>query len=452
MAAVLLDPVMNLVDTALVGRLGAANLAGAGTAGLIFSFSSWLFGFLAMVTTPKVAVARAKGNHEEAYRQVGQTIFLAASIGCCLAAGFWVGAEKLAGTLAHGDPAVLGHATTYLKCRALSAPFLLVQFVAFGSFRGMKDTRTPLLASVLSNITNLLLDCLFIFGFGWGVAGASIASSIAVTVGCTTALTLLCRKGMIKARYVFRIPPWSDVLPTFTAGLSLSLRTISGMAAVLTATSCISWLGAAPLAAHEILRQMWILTIMAYEGFNAAANALIAVGVGQGRPDRAAGVFRRLMELSGIWGLAVGLSLWFARHQIAATFTTDPAVAMVVLAIFPLLTALQPLDAMVGVMDGTMYGLQEHKFIGMSMAVTTAFCLSTLFGLWQVWPSVMAVWVSLKVLTIGRGVAGTWKLTRKDSFLMEAARMRAEEQELNGARGTNGNGGGGPLPAPAATG
>lgn len=85
--AVFLDPVMTLVDTAIVGQLGAAELGGTGLASLIWNFSSALFAFLAVATTPKVALASSREDWEGASRTVGTTVFLAACIGLALGAG-----------------------------------------------------------------------------------------------------------------------------------------------------------------------------------------------------------------------------------------------------------------------------------------------------------------------------------------------------------------------------
>ena len=409
--AVLLDPVMNLVDTALVGRLGAAHLAGAGAAGLLFSFTSWIFGFLSLVCTPKVALAWATGDVDTAAKHAGTSMSLGVLIGCVLGVLFWFGAEPICALLIK-DAAVLHHATEYLKWRSWSAPALLVQFVAFGSFRGMKDTRTPLFASFTSNITNFSLDMFLIFGLGWGVMGASLASSVAVYIGCAVALTLLAQRGLLQKRFLLRVPPWTDVAPILRAGLALSLRTISGMLMVLTCTSLVSRLGAAPLAAHEIVRQVWVFSIMAYEGLNAASQALIAVNVGQQKFEEARQVFLRLVTLSTIWGCVVAAIMWGLRYPIATAFTQDTAVVGLILMLAPVVSFTQPLDSLTTVLDGTLLGMQKHAFIGRSMAITTLLSVSLLLFLFPLYPSMLTVWVCLKMLTVGRCAAASWKLTR----------------------------------------
>jgi multidrug resistance protein, MATE family len=195
LGAVMLDPITSLVDTAMVGRLcGSTALAGVGLSGLMFSFMSYMFGFLATITVPRVATAMAQHRPQEASLHIARSMWIAAGAGIlllvlCLGAG-----DKLLSFLT-SDPAVAASAYDYLKARAWSAPALLVQFVCLGSLRGLADTRTSLGAAVISNVANFLLDLWFMLGLGWGVVGAAAASSVSQWCGTVVLCYLLSRKG-----------------------------------------------------------------------------------------------------------------------------------------------------------------------------------------------------------------------------------------------------------------
>jgi Na+-driven multidrug efflux pump len=91
------------------------------------------------------------------------------------------------------EPAVALYAEQFIKARAPGALAVLLAFVASGTYRGLKDTKTPLYASIGSTLTNLVLHLLFIYGFGWGVAGSGLAMSMANWVSCGTLTLLLIR-------------------------------------------------------------------------------------------------------------------------------------------------------------------------------------------------------------------------------------------------------------------
>ena len=94
-----------------------------------------------------------------------------------------------------------GEAEAYLRVRALSAPAALVGTVAVGAFRGLLDTKTPLLVSGGANLVNLALDPILIFGFGpvpaFGVAGAAAATTAAEWIAAAAFWALLVREGLL---------------------------------------------------------------------------------------------------------------------------------------------------------------------------------------------------------------------------------------------------------------
>lgn len=410
--AVFLDPVMTLVDTAIVGRLGAAELGGTGLASLIWNFSSALFAFLAVATTPKVAVHASKGEDAEASRVIGTTVVIAAGIGLALGA-FYFGMAPVIAERVASDPAVVPHAAAFLRFRSLAGPFSLVQYVCIGAFRGFRNTRTPLLAALFSNLFNLSGDLFFIYVLKWGVAGAAAATSISQVAGCGILLTLLVRERRLAPPDLARLPDWGgEVMPILRTGVLLAFRTVTGLAAILSATYHVNRLGAVSLAAHEISRQLWLFSMVIYDSLSIAAQSLVAIRAGRGDTAAVGGVVRRLLQLALTWSVLVGIALWAAQGRVVGIFTRDAAVTAAVMSVWPLLTVFQPLDACATVLDGTLYGAQAHGFVAKAMGVSAAVCIVTIWGGMQVAPSLLTVWLGLKVLSFGRPALAAYKLRK----------------------------------------
>ena len=180
LGALAADPLVSLVDTAFVGRLGTIELGALGVNAAVFTLAFALFSFLAYGTTPLVAAEWGREDRQEAGRVVAQAIGLAVVIGTLVAVLLW-GFWRPILTALQAGPGLLEPAGDYLRIRAWAAPAVLLVTVGHGAFRGMQDTRTPLVVTVGLNLVNLIADPLLIFVAGWGLQGrARSAAGIGV--------------------------------------------------------------------------------------------------------------------------------------------------------------------------------------------------------------------------------------------------------------------------------
>jgi len=402
--SLLLDPLMSLVDTGLVGRLGTEPLAAVGLSSIMFTFFAILFNFLIFVTTPAVARAMAAGDKREASRVTARGLWIAGVAGSVCGVGLWVAAPGLAARSGAG-PTVAGLAATYLRCRALAAPALLAIFVAVGSFRGVRDTRTPLIAAVASNVVNLAGDCVLMFGCGMGVAGAALATAASQYVSAAVLVAALVRTGLLDPADVRHPPSLESAMPLLRAGAALSARNLSTMGVIILGTSMVSSLGAASLAAHEVLRQLYIVSIQVFSSLDVAAQSLVASHLGHGDRGAARAVLVRVLQLGTAAGACVGVALACGARALPGLFTADAAVAASAAAVIPIVAAFMPFDAAAAVLDGGLLGASETAWVSRTTVLVSAVCLLTLLGARRAGGGLAAVWLSLKVLTIGRAVA-----------------------------------------------
>src|SRR6478752_5140259 len=153
--ALVAEPMFLLADAAIVGHLGAAELAGLGIAAVVLQTAVGLCVFLAYGTTASVARQLGAGDLSGALTQGVDGLWLAVGIGAVVTAIGVAATGPLVGVFGAG-PAVTAPAETYLRIAFLGTGPLLVMLAATGVLRGLQDTRTPLLVAVGGNALNIV--------------------------------------------------------------------------------------------------------------------------------------------------------------------------------------------------------------------------------------------------------------------------------------------------------
>lgn len=182
LGALVAEPLFLLADSAIVGRLGTAQLAGLGIAGTVLATVVNLCVFLAYGTTATVARRVGAGDLRGAIAQGVDGIWLAVLVGVALIA-VGVPLSRPVVEALGASPEVAPYALTYLRISLLGLPGMLVVLAGTGVLRGLQDTRTPLVVAVGAAGVNLALDVLFVPVLGYGIAGSAWATVIAQTAG-----------------------------------------------------------------------------------------------------------------------------------------------------------------------------------------------------------------------------------------------------------------------------
>lgn len=139
LVSTLLDPLMGVVDTAIVGRLGTEPLAAVGLSTVLYNFSNFIWNFLLYTTTPRIAAAASKNDKAGVSAITSQGIWVAAAIGCTMTALLWTYCPLLFTNMG-ASSGVMTHAVTYLRGRCIASPAIMMFYVLSGTFRGFKDT------------------------------------------------------------------------------------------------------------------------------------------------------------------------------------------------------------------------------------------------------------------------------------------------------------------------
>ena len=305
-------PLLGMVDTGVVGHLENASYLGAVAIGAtIFGFLYTGFNFLRMGTTGIAAQRYGAEDNDGIRVSLGQALIVALLIAFALLA-LQVPIGTLALSLVGGDPDVQASAQVYYSIRIWSAPGTLANYVMIGWFLGLQNARVPLLIFLTINLTNIVLDLLFVVVFGMKVDGVALASVIAEYTALLLALTLAARElrrrsGHWPLHRLFNIRAYAAF---FSVNAHLFVRTMALVFTYFFVTAQGARLGGLVLAANAVLINLHNITSFGLDGFAHAAEALVGKAVGERRRE----ALEQSVRLCLKWSLffAVGFSVAYA--------------------------------------------------------------------------------------------------------------------------------------------
>lgn len=405
------DPVVSLVDTAFVGRIGVPELGALAIASAAFAAAFFLFNFLSYGVTPYVANAHAAGDSERASRLIIAGLVAAVSLGVVAGIGLFAGVGPILDVMgATAD--VVAPAAEYLQIRALALPALLIVLLGHGAFRGFQDTKTPLFVSVGISAVNLVLDPLLIFVFDWGIGGAAWATVIAQWLGAAWFLWLLLYRKSAELGITPLRPTASDFGKLFGAGWALIVRTASLVLAFTMATAVAARLGTVQVAAHQVAFQLWIFLALVVDALAIAGQALVGKYLGTDNPVQAKVVAERLLGLGVYIGIALAVGLAALRPLLPGLFTDDPDVIAAVLSVYLFVVAMQPMNALVFVWDGVLIGAEAFRYLAAAMSSVVAITVIALLGVLKFDWGLQGVWWAIVLLLAGR-IVTLWAWHRR---------------------------------------
>ncbi|MFI1723626.1 MATE family efflux transporter [Streptomyces sp. NPDC020489] len=413
--ALVAEPLFVMADSAIVGHLGTAQLAGLGVASALLMTGVSIFVFLAYATTAAVARRVGADDLPAAIRQGMDGIWLALLLGATVVAIVLPTAPALVELFGASDTAA-PYAITYLRISSLGIPAMLVVLAATGVLRGLQDTRTPLYVAVGGFVANAALNVGLVYGADLGIAGSAWGTVIA-QCGMAAVYLVVVVRGAIAHGASLR-PDAAGIRASAQAGVPLLVRTLSLRAILMIATAVAARLGDADIAAHQIILSLWSLLAFALDAIAIAGQAIIGRYLGAGDAQGAREACRRMVQ----WGIAVGVLLGIAvvlaRPVFLPLFTSDSVVKGAALPALLVVALAQPICGIVFVLDGVLMGAGDGPYLAWAMVLTLAvFAPVALLipalggGLTAVWAA-MTLMMAVRLLTLWlRSRSGRWIVT-----------------------------------------
>ncbi len=427
--ALVAEPLFLLADSAIVGHLGTVSLAGLGVASALLLTAANLFVFLAYGTTSVVARQLGAGSRAGALAAGVDGAWLALALGAVTVVAVEAAAQPLCRLFGASD-AALEQALTYLRIAALGLPAMLIALATTGVLRGLQDTRTPMVASLVGFSANIGLNVLLVFGLGWGIAGSAWGTVIAQT-GMAFALVAVLVRHAARERVPLRAHP-GRVLGAARSGIPLLVRTLALRGVLLVTTWVAAGMGDVPLAAYQVSATVWSVLAFALDAIAIAGQAITGRTLGAGDVERT----RRATSLMVRWGVLGGfvltLVVLLARPVLPDLFTTDPAVRAALAGALLVVALGQPLAGFVFVVDGVLIGAGDGRWLAGAMAGTLVLYLPLVLGVramggWLLSDpvlgpthSVMWLWLAFTGFMAIRG-ALFWMRVRTDRWMVVGA-------------------------------
>lgn len=384
LGSLIAEPMFLIVDSALVGHLGVVPLAGLGIASAVLQTIVGLMVFLAYSTTPAVARRFGAGEHTGAVRAGIDGLWLALALGVVLAVVGSLATPWLV-SLFGADAAVSEQAVIYLQLSMWGLPAMLIVFAATGLLRGMQDTVTPLWIAGLGFALNALLNWLFIYGFGWGIAG-SAAGTVVAQWSMVGAYAFVV--GRLARRHEASLRPQRDGLRgSARAGGWLFLRTVSLRIAFLATVWVATALGTDELAGWQVAFTIFSTAAFALDALAIAAQALVGRGLGAGDEPFVRRVLGRTVAWGAWFGVLVGGVIAALSGVIGLVFTGSADVAVLVQPALLVLAVAQPVCGVVFVLDGVLMGAGDARFLAIAGGINLIPYFPALAAVWMVHPT-----------------------------------------------------------------
>ncbi|KAL3783961.1 hypothetical protein HJC23_013341 [Cyclotella cryptica] len=421
-------PLVNAVDTFYVGRLRSPlALAAQSAANQCFFTIYFLAAFLPTITAPLVAQSIGRKDWEEASARVCESLFLSNVLGMVFCATLILAPRSVLGLVlppslsaevVGGAWGVMDYAVPYLRWRAVGMIPALFSATGFAAYRGLLNTVTPLKVSLVTNLLNLVLDPIFIFGGmgrtvggvvwgGLGAAGAAAATSLSELTSSIIYLRLMLRRKLIRWSKLFQPPSLTSLLPLIKGGAAMLLRQATLNIAFVSAARRAQVMDPTGVsaAAYGITMQIYSLGVVAHLGVQGTAAALVPSSRAVGGEDAAREVADRIFVWGSILGAILALVQWFALPMVTPLFSPLDEVRQAVKGPAAISSFIHLVNGLVFAGEGTMLGLGCYRDLAIITGIGVAAMISCLAS--PLGNNLNGVLISLAAFNLVQGLAVT---------------------------------------------
>jgi MATE family, multidrug efflux pump len=410
------EPLYLLFDTAVVGRLGALSLAGLAIGGLILGMVGSQLTFLSYGTTARSARYFGADDRASAVAEGVQATWLGLGLGALIVVAVQAAAVPLVSAIA-GSADIAHAALPWLRIAILGAPAILVSLAGNGWLRGVQDTVRPLRYVVTGFGLSALLCPVLVYGW-LGLPRLELAGSAVANLAGQWLAALLFGRALLAERVSLR-PNRAVLRAQAVQGRDLVVRTLAFQACFVSAAAVAARFGAAAVAAHQVVLQLWSFLALVLDSLAIAAQALVGAALGAGDAPLARAVARRVTLWSAIAAGALSAVFAVGSSVLPELFTDDSSVLAAIGVPWWFLVAQLPFAGIVFALDGVLLGAGDAAFMRTATVISALVgflpltWLSLVFGwgLAGIW-SGLSIFIVLRLIFVGwRAVSGGWAVT-----------------------------------------
>ncbi|MCV7423356.1 MATE family efflux transporter [Mycobacterium yunnanensis] len=384
------EPLYLLFDIAVVGRLGAVALAGLAVGGLILSLLSSQLTFLSYGTTARAARFFGAGDRAAAVGEGVQATWLGVALGTVVVVVVQATAVPILAAIADGGE-IAREALPWVRIAIFGAPAILISLAGNGWMRGVQDTARPLRYVVAGFAVSAVLCPVLVYGWLGAPRLGLSGSAVANLVGQWLAGLLFCRALLVEA-----VPLRLDLTvlrAQVVMGRDLVVRTLAFQACFVSAAAVAARFGAAALAAHQVVLQLWSFLALVLDSLAIAAQSLVGAALGAGLLSHAKSVAWRVGIFSTVAAAVLAAIFALGSSALPRLFTSDESVLDAIGVPWWFLVAQLPIAGVVFALDGVLLGAGDATFM------RNATLASALVGFLPL------IWLSL---IHGWGLVGIW--------------------------------------------
>ncbi len=407
------EPLYLLFDLAVVGRLGAVALAGLAIGGLILSLVSSQLTFLSYGTTARAARFFGAGDRASAVGEGVQATWLALVLGTLVVVVIEAAAVPILAVIAGGGE-IAETALPWLRIAIFGAPAILISLAGNGWMRGVQDTARPLRYVIAGFALSAVLCPTLVYGWvgmpRMGLAGSAVAN----LVGQSLAGLLFCR-ALLAERVTLRVDV-AVLRAQVVMGRDLVVRTLAFQVCFVSAAAVAARFGAAAVAAHQVVLQLWSFLALVLDSLAIAAQSLVGAALGAGQLAHAKSVAWRVTIFSTVAAAMLAAVFAVGASVFPQLFTSDRSVLDVIGVPWWFLVAQLPIAGVVFALDGVLLGAGDAKFMRNATLASAVvgflplIWLSLIFGwgLVGIW-SGLTTFMVLRLVFVGwRAWSGRW--------------------------------------------
>ena len=391
----ILTTLLQYVDTAMVGRLGAQATSSVSLTTSVNWLIGSCFGAIGIAVVAIMSSALGAGDKDKIRRCSSQIVKYILVSGLLIEV-LAVGLSPVIPIWMQADKAIQKQAGIYFCVISLAIVFRASSMICASAMRALKDTRTPMYVNLAANVLNVILNYLFIYTAGLGVTGAAIATSISSTAAGISMFLLMRRKELLRTPVARKLD--RDLLRE-TARISLPALATSFTSCMghIVFAALVSSMGTTLFAAHAIALSAETIFYLPGYGLRSATSTLIGISVGEDDRQKFRVVERQSIILTLAMMTFTGLMLFLFADPLVRIFTPDAEVIRQGAKVLKLIAFCEPFFGLMIVCEGIYYGLGQTRitFIVETIGSWGIRILATVICVHVLHTSLFEIWICM---------------------------------------------------------